>query len=594
MRNILISTAFLLILFSAGVAKASGAEESYLRAKSCYGHIRITPAKAKRHSEWQRCIALFENVQKKYPTSERAPQALFNIGKLSVEAWGKFKKRGDAEAAIRAYNQLVREYPKSSLADDSLFEIGKLRIDPMGQKERARVAFTYIVDNYPHGDMAPKAKAALEAMDGGVALPSEEPVMEKPRAAKPKALEHEVVGAPTPAAKAPPASAKPAPKPPTAAAAGRKKAAPAAGPKNIATLNAIEISNDDAETAVTLKLSHRAAYSVEFTEMGVRTKSPPRLQILLMYTKQGPNLSRDISVNSPHLQRIKIKRGLLDGGTHVLLDLSPDASYSISSAGDRITVLLKRGSARNSPRSEVRTTRRSWFGKKKKPFVVVIDPGHGGADPGAVGPKGAREKDVTLALSKRLAAAIRSSVDAKVYLTRRDDRTLSLEDRNAFAVAKKADLFISIHANASTDRRSSGIETYYLNNATDEAAARLAKRENRGARKKISDVERILSIMLQNYDAAESRLLASDVQGSLAKNMRRRYSGVKNRSVRSALFYVLVGAKCPAILVETSFISNPVEEKRLLRRDYQSDIASSIAAGVREYLKANDKRLVSL
>jgi len=173
----------------------------------------------------------------------------------------------------------------------------------------------------------------------------------------------------------------------------------------------------------------------------------------------------------------------------------------------------------------------------------------------------------------------------RVYLTRWRDKTLSLERRNRYAVSKKADLFISIHANAAKSRRMFGIETYYLNIASDRAAQKLAARENRAARRRLSSVEHILSSMLQNYDASESRSLAISVQKNLIKEISRKYSRIKNRRVRSALFYVLVGAKCPAILVETSFISNSREERRLRNALYQERIAKAIADGVRYYIK---------
>jgi len=221
----------------------------------------------------------------------------------------------------------------------------------------------------------------------------------------------------------------------------------------------------------------------------------------------------------------------------------------------------------------------------------VIDPGHGGDQKGAVGPGGTKEKDIALAISKKLANQIRKKTGAKVYLTRSGDKTLSLEARDRFAVRRGADLFISVHANAATNRSMSGIETYYLNNATDRAAQKLAARENRASRKKLSDVEHILSTMLQNIDTVESRKLAIKVQGSLMKRMRKRYPGVKNRKVRSALFYVLVGAKCPAILVETSFISNPREEKRLKNKNYQDHLSIAIADGVERYLRTRSASL---
>lgn len=224
----------------------------------------------------------------------------------------------------------------------------------------------------------------------------------------------------------------------------------------------------------------------------------------------------------------------------------------------------------------------------------MIDPGHGGKDAGAIGPKGTKEKDVALAISKKLVREVRKKTGASVYLTRSGDKYLLLEDRDSFAVSKKADLFISIHANASEKRNMTGIETYYLNNASDKAAERLAARENRASGKKLSDVEHILSTMLQNYDSEESRRLADNVQKSLVRRMSKNYPGVQNRKVRSALFYVLVGAKCPAILVETSFISNPRDEKRLVNGNYQDHLAIAITEGLRGYLKARADHSSSL
>ncbi len=225
---------------------------------------------------------------------------------------------------------------------------------------------------------------------------------------------------------------------------------------------------------------------------------------------------------------------------------------------------------------------------------IVIDPGHGGEEEGAVGPDGTMEKDVTLAIGKRLAAELRRKLGINVYLTRDSDKTMTLDERTAFAVAKKADLFISIHANASRDKGITGVETYYLNNASDEAAERLAAQENKNSGRKLTEVEHIISTMLQNHDAAESMDLASQVQSKLTKKLKRAHGEIKDRGVRSALFYVLVGAKCPAILVETAFISNPKEEQRLTSEKYQGNVADAISDGVKGYLKLRESALVSL
>lgn len=219
-------------------------------------------------------------------------------------------------------------------------------------------------------------------------------------------------------------------------------------------------------------------------------------------------------------------------------------------------------------------------------FTIVIDPGHGGSDTGAIGPGGTEEKDITLRLSKRLAARIQKEMkQTKVLLTRGSDKTLTLDDRVKFTNDNHADLFVSVHANASTSKEQSGVQTYYLNNASDKAAERLAAQENKNVGRKLSDLDQIISTMVQNASTEESRELARLVHKSMVSGLSRKYSGVADQNVRSALFYVLVGVKCPSILVETSYLSNPKEEKRLKDDKYRSAVADSIADGVRQYVK---------
>lgn len=215
--------------------------------------------------------------------------------------------------------------------------------------------------------------------------------------------------------------------------------------------------------------------------------------------------------------------------------------------------------------------------------VIVIDPGHGGEDTGAVGKKGTKESVVTLQIARKLAFQLKKELGVDVFLTRTNHKALSLEERNQLASAKKADLFISIHANANPSRKLSGVQTFYLNNASSEAASRLAERENKATKGKMSLSDRILSTMLQNANTDDSRSLAHAVQKTLVHRLRRDYPDVADLNVDSALFYVLVGAKCPSILVETSFLSHPEEELRLKATNYQWAIADGVAQGVKHF-----------
>ncbi|HET8542513.1 MAG TPA: N-acetylmuramoyl-L-alanine amidase [Anaeromyxobacter sp.] len=216
---------------------------------------------------------------------------------------------------------------------------------------------------------------------------------------------------------------------------------------------------------------------------------------------------------------------------------------------------------------------------------VVVDAGHGGHDPGAIGPGRVREKDVTLAIAKRLARRLRAA-GFEVVLTRRDDRYLALEERTAVANTTRGDLFVSLHANAHPRRNRSGVETYFLNVADDRYAARLAARENGLDLEGQGDVTRILTDLDAKASAGASRRLARLVQREVTAGVRARVGEVRDLGVKSALFYVLVGARMPAVLVETAFISNRDEERRLASARYQEEVAAGVARAVTAFARS--------
>lgn len=219
-------------------------------------------------------------------------------------------------------------------------------------------------------------------------------------------------------------------------------------------------------------------------------------------------------------------------------------------------------------------------GEREPKPVIVIDAGHGGEDPGALARR-VREKDVVLALAKKLAARLKKN--AVVYLTRNDDRTLTLERRDQIANQKSCDLFLSLHANAANNQRAHGLEVYYLNKATDQASRRLASRENRGTERHPRDIDAILSDLIQTAATEASAKLAARVQKSLVHQLG------KSVRVKTALFYVLVGAKCPSLLIETGFITHRQEAQRLKQSRYQRNLANAIAAGVEDYLNRSNE-----
>jgi N-acetylmuramoyl-L-alanine amidase len=162
---------------------------------------------------------------------------------------------------------------------------------------------------------------------------------------------------------------------------------------------------------------------------------------------------------------------------------------------------------------------------------------------------------------------------------------MPLEERTAYANTKNADLFISIHTNAARDRRAYGMETYFLNLATDDEAIRVAALENATSTKNISDLQTILTDLMQNAKINESSRLAGHIQDYAVKEMKRKYNKVKNKGVKQAPFYVLLGAQMPAVLVETAFISNARECKRLRDPKYQEQLCRGIVRGIKAYIQ---------
>ena len=220
--------------------------------------------------------------------------------------------------------------------------------------------------------------------------------------------------------------------------------------------------------------------------------------------------------------------------------------------------------------------------------TVVIDAGHGGRDPGAIGPKGLKEKDITLNVAKRLGKILKEKNGIEVIYTRDRDKFVPLNERTELANAKKAELFISIHTNASKRKNTRGLETYFLNWTNDKEAIKVAARENKVSVKKMQKMQNELQFILQDLardnKREESMRLAHSVQNSMVTSLKKKYSRIKDLGVKYALFYVLVGAEMPSILVEVSFVSNHEEERRLSTEQYKNRIAEAIAQGINSYI----------
>ena len=214
---------------------------------------------------------------------------------------------------------------------------------------------------------------------------------------------------------------------------------------------------------------------------------------------------------------------------------------------------------------------------------IVIDAGHGGHDTGTIGPNGVLEKDLVLDVALRLGRLLETRLGADVIYTRDDDTFIPLETRTAIANQHQADLFISIHANSSSDPEARGVETYYLNFTSNPDALEVAARENAVSQQSIFQLQDLVKKITLKEKIDESRELATDVQQSLYAGLATKHSTLRDRGVKKAPFVVLIGANMPSILAEISFVSNPADETKLETPEYRQKIAESLYKGIAKY-----------
>jgi len=324
-------------------------------------------------------------------------------------------------------------------------------------------------------------------------------------------------------------------------------------------------------TRVVINLSENTDYTQN------RLAHPDRLYFDLKNSTLNKELLKTISVGNGMLRTVRAGQ-FSENTVRVVLDLDKMTSYKVLTMEDPIRLII------------------DIYGQKQAAAVkkrIVLDPGHGGHDPGAVGPRNLYEKDVVLDIALKLKKILGQEQEFEVFLTRETDVFIPLEQRTAIANSKNADMFISIHANASTRRDAKGIETYLLNWSNDEEAMKVAARENAISLKKMKKMNEgrdVLDIMLSDLrrdsKREESLNLATVVQKNMVSGLNKNYSHVVDHGVKQALFYVLFGAQMPSVLVEVSFISNPLEEKLLAKDSYRMELALSIASGVNKYMSA--------
>ncbi len=351
------------------------------------------------------------------------------------------------------------------------------------------------------------------------------------------------------------------------------------------TLEEIRHTSVPDYTRVIITLSAQADYKHFQIAADQAHDRPDRIVIDFSSAQIDSRLRAPIPIDDGLLKRIRT--GQFSPTTaRVVLDLDQIESYTAFPLYSpyRLIVDVKGKEKKTPPRQQAEHAR------PPPQYRIMIDPGHGGRDPGAIGVGGLKEKTVVLAISKRLGKKLVSRLPVQVFYTRETDVFIPLPERTAQANAMKADLFISIHANASENPRLQGVETYYLNNTNDRATIRLANLEN-GLAAPGSELSFILSDLYHTVNEPESIALARTLQDSMMTQIAKRHAKVRNLGVKKGPFYVLVGAHMPCVLAEVSFLTHSVQGKLLRSSAYRETIAEGLFQGIAHFIKEELPRI---
>jgi N-acetylmuramoyl-L-alanine amidase len=355
-----------------------------------------------------------------------------------------------------------------------------------------------------------------------------------------------------------------------------------------ATVSGIRIWTNEEYTRVAVDLEGEARYEANFLPAAPERNLPPRIFIDIL----GADIREEI-LKAP----VQVRNGLLkvvragrfrNGVVRVVADLERESSYRVFTMTDpyrviididgRAAVAAPAGSGAPQASPEPRPA------APRERIRVMLDPGHGGKDPGAIGPTGLREKDVVLALGRMVRDRLRRDESFEVHMTRDADVFIPLEERTAMANQARADIFVSLHINASPNRNAEGVSTYVLSRASsDRHALEVAARENGVPAAKLSAVKFIIDDLSTYGRKTESLKLAKTVNDAIVKNVNGRFGRLTDLGLKQAPFYVLVGARMTAVLLEASFISNRREESRLRDPEYLAAIADSVVEAIRYY-----------
>ena len=539
---------------------AATAKKQYTNGNRAFRQLQKNPKKRQYRDNWMKCIDKFQNIFLTMPNDPWAPAAMYRSAQLYLDLYKFSYAPQDKKEAIDLLQRITRRYPKSAYRNRSLKLLAALDVTA-----------------------EPELKTANSPKVSSISPPVNSPPVNAKRDQLPrkKALKNQWENK-----------------------SGTTKITPMTESATIASHDAVITDirhwSNPSYTRVVIDIEKGRKFTHALLEKNPTLKKPMRLFLDIEDSRLGKNIPKHTYINDHLLTQARAGQHT-PHSVRVVIDIKSFDTYNVFSLNDPFRVVVDVWAAKPtiSASTPSKASKKSFPSPPASPTnkgivqqlalgvkTIVIDPGHGGKDPGALGYQaGVKEKDIVLKIARKLEKRMKARLGCNVIMTRTTDKYLPLESRTAIANTRNADLFVSLHCNAAKNRNLTGVETYFLNLATDDDAVNVAARENATSRKNISDLEDILNGLMQNAKINESGRLATHVQGAICTGLSKKYKYVHNLGVKKAPFYVLLGATMPSILIETSFISNKRECRRLLNENYQNYLCESIIDGVESYIK---------
>lgn len=553
----------------------------------------------------------FQKIYADDPSGKLADDSLHYTAQTYYRSYVRYKDRSDLLSALKNLKLLASNY-QTRLASLAYLQSAKI-YEEQKDYPSSRYMLKKLISRFPNTEDSKTAEERLAQIDKKFEKSLYADEITETAAAKPSVPVTPAVSAPVSVADTPSPMATSAEDEDTAETAATAKTSKEVAygsdsdvkaPAGKVVIKRVRYFSADDYTRVVLDLSGRTAFEKHWLKANPAYNKPPRLFIDLEDAVMSSEIPKDINIKDGLLSSLRWAYNR-PGVARVVLDSDNVQDFTVFAMTDpdRIVIDVSGNPMADKPKDNtspyVSTTKKVPSGTKVtaggnnsgtlasvfglKINTIVIDPGHGGKDPGA-SYYGLKEKDLVLDISKQLYEMIRANYkDMNVYLTRNKDVFIPLEARTAFANRKKADMFISVHVNAAPNKRARGVETYVLNVTNDKKALEVAALENQTTQKSMSDLQGILKDIMLNSKLEESLQLASFVQKAMHKNLYK--SSRYDLGVKQAPFYVLVGAKMPSILVEAGFISNRDEANMLKTSKYRKEIAEGVFNGLQSYLR---------